>query len=133
MAADRTFRIGVAAVGLLVLLIGWFLWTMERDKSPLAFEIVVVDDGVVEVWEPGPGGEFPDRARGDADRLRAAGGFLVFTGDQAAADDYMDQRHRDADNYVIPSVAMAIGGVIVVLALIPGRKRSEEDHRLVNT
>jgi hypothetical protein len=133
MTRFGTSRIWSGLVGCLFVLVGWFSWVMVVDYSPLAFETVTRPDGIVEVWEPGPDSQFTDRIRGDSEALEAAGGTLVFTGSQAEADAYIDQRHEDVDNYLLPALALGVGGILLVMAFIPGRKERIDDRRLVNT
>ena len=133
MRLSKGGRVGLLIVGLVVLLVGWFLWSIEAEYSALNFMTREVDSEVqvweneidwaqTNIWADNPEANTPEV-------LAAAGGTLVFTGTQADADQYMTERHEGSKNYLVEGVLLAMGALLVVLSLIPAPKPMETEAR----
>lgn len=134
MRLSKGGRVGLLAVGIVALLVGWFLWSVETETSALNFVTAEVDGGV-QVWE-----NEIDWAQTDVridhpeaktpEALDAAGGVLVFTGTQSEADRYMAERHETSDNYLLEAFVLAVGAVLVILSLIPAQNPAGRGPRV---
>lgn len=101
-------------------MLGWSLLSHETSCNTLSFTTAFADSGV-RVLESDS--EFPGSVELDTpERLEAAGGRVVFTGTGSEAQAYMADRREKSNNYVMEGV-VGVGILLVVVGLIPNRKR----------
>jgi hypothetical protein len=111
-------RIGIIVVGLIIGLVGLAAWSLEQDAGG------GWNAGYI---EPGPGDmysvhEFDENYQGGTEEPAT---FVVFTGTADEARAYVDSRSQ-AKNFVVPGVIIAVGVILVIVALIPSRKNTEQ-------
>jgi hypothetical protein len=91
--------------------VGWVLETEYGGSGPESF--MEFDGDTVRIYEIDEQG--PLDSEGHSARV------LVFEGSQAEADAFAETEAEDR-NYLVPILIIAFGAVIVIVALIPGRK-----------
>lgn len=104
-------HVAVGVLGVLVVLVGLGVWSLESEYgSGLNFS--VVSEGtvhrVLEVDEQAPEPE---------DRFT-----VVFEGTEEEASAYIEQRRAEGANFVIPGLIIGVGALLVIAALIPSRR-----------
>jgi hypothetical protein len=103
-----SFRVVLIAVGVVLIVIGLFVWSIEDEYgSGLNFATEVGDDGTVTVYE-----------------VDEAGGreVLVFEGTPSETFEYMERRRSAGESFVTPIALIAIGAALVLLALVPSMR-----------
>src|SRR5262245_21317150 len=100
-----SYRIGIAVLGIVVVLIGLFAWSIENEYgSGLNFTLEGEPGGTTVVYED------------------QTGRTPVFEGTQEEAFAYMDRRRSAGESFVIPAVIITVGAAIVLLAFVPWRR-----------
>ena len=100
-------RIGLIAVGVVVILAGFVAWGWETEYgSGHGFSIHIIGN---------------DARVYDTDEQ--AGNVVVFEGTRAEADAYVDEQRASGRNYVIPMLVLAAGGALVLVGVWPRSKR----------
>jgi hypothetical protein len=106
-------RIALAALGVVVVFIGLFAWSVE-DSSGSGLNFATepgAAEGVVTVYE--------------VDEGVGGGDTPVFEGTRAAASEYMERRTSAGESFVIPGVIIGVGAALVLLAIAPWRGHPE--------
>ena len=100
-------RIGLVAVGAIMVLAGMVAWGWETEYgSGHGFSIEVIGDQA-KVYDT------------DAD----AGNVVVFEGNRAEAEAYTEEQRTSGRNYTIPALIVAAGAALVLAGVWPRRKR----------
>ena len=111
-------RIGIIVLGLLVGLIGLMAWGLEQEygggNNAGSMEI---DGDVFTVYEVN---EQIQDSEGHPMQVE------VFSGTEEEAYAYVDSREQNK-NFVVPGLIIAAGAGLMLLALIPSRRKGEED------
>ena len=102
-------RIGLIAVGAIMVLAGMVAWGWETEYgSGHGFSVAVVGDQA-KVYD----------ADGDSDNV------VVFEGTRAEADAYVDEQRTSGRNYTVSVLILVAGGALVLVGVWPRRKRGE--------
>lgn len=106
-------RVGLAVVGLLVVLVGLVAWDFTREYgSGLNFAMEGQGRSVI-VYEV-------DEQRQDAQGHAVQ--IPVFEGSEVDALAYTERRRAEETSYLVPTVVLAAGGLLVLAAFIPLRR-----------
>ncbi len=107
-------RLLLVVFGGVVVLAGVVGWALETEYGGSGPESVMEIDGdTVRIYE------FDEQ--GPLDSEGHVVQVLVFEGSQAEAD-AITQTQAEDRNYLVPALIIAVGAVIVIVALIPARK-----------
>jgi len=106
----------ILGVGVVVVLVGLFAWSVEDSYGSGNFTI-----------QPGPGNlvsvfEEDEDVSGDVGTDITPGRRAVFEGTSAEAREYMERRRATGESFVLPGAIVAVGSALIVLAFI--RRRS---------
>ncbi len=105
MVRSRKARILLVLVGLAVVMVGWFSWSLEQEYgSGTNFGLEIKPDDTVVVY--------------DVDE-QAGTRSPVFEGSSQDAEAYMERRRAEGESFVIPGLVVALGVVLVVVGLLP--------------
>lgn len=101
-------KVMLVILGLLVVFGGWVAWSIEDVYgSGTNFLVQTSQDGSVIVYED-VDGQGTDE--------------VVFEGSEKEAQAYIEQRRAEGKSFVVPSVVIAVGALLVVGALVAPRR-----------
>jgi hypothetical protein len=110
-------RIAITALGLVIGLAGLAAWGLEQDAGGgwNAGSIEGEPGGVYTVYE------LDENDQGGTEEPAKT---VVFSGTEEEARAYFDSRTQDK-NFIVPGLMIAAGAVLIILAVIPSRKKEE--------
>lgn len=138
-------RIGVGAVGVLLLFVGWVARTIIEDTTSLGYVVIAAPDGVTgaylpdvsldgpfEIEETGEVGVFEVVHRGSdvvftgteeeaAFWIETRGAEPSFTGTRAEVDAWVEERQAEEDDFFWSNVLLVGGALILLGAVALGR------------
>lgn len=114
-------RIGLFVGGLLVGLVGLFLWVIDQGTVNLAEAATPYG---VEVWEGGSD-SFSGEGFNTPEQLEAAGGELVFSGSLVEADAYIADRQEAGELSWLEGGLIGVGVLLMASAFLPVYSREE--------
>lgn len=100
---SRTARIGLIALGIVVVFVGIVAWSIEDTYGHGLDFSTRPADGQVAVYEASAGEE------------------PVFSGSPEEAFEYMDERRATGKSFVVPALIIAAGAILVIVGAIAGR------------
>jgi len=111
-------RLTVFALGVLTVLVGLVAWSLETEYG---------GNPVAGSESTGDGGERVFDL--DETRLDNQGQpitTIVFEGTPAEAAEFIRRRHEEGRSYAIPGLVIAVGGIAMVVAILPPWRRSRD-------
>ena len=112
-AIEARLRMLLVVFGGVVVLAGVVGWSVENTSGgagPGPELITEIDGDTVRIYEFNEHGPLDNEGRPVQS--------LVFEGSQAEADAFMSEPQAEDRNYLVPALIMAVGAVIVIVALI---------------
>lgn len=106
-------RIAFGVTGLLVGLCGLALWSLESEYGGNGVGGSETSNGVTRVFD------IDEQAIDSEGRAVTT---IVFEGTEAEANAYIEQRSKEGRNYVIPSLTLGFGVVLMVGAFLASSK-----------
>jgi hypothetical protein len=107
----RSTRITLGVLGVLTVLVGTAAWSFETEYGGNGpGEIQHLADGTERVY---------DVSEQEVDDHGHPVRTLVFEGTPAEVEAYIEQRRSEGRNYLIPSLIVAVGAVLIIGALLP--------------
>ena len=104
---SKRARTGLVLLGVLVLLTGLFLWSIESEYGADLNYTIVIEDGTATVSE------------------ETAGEVAQFDSNEEAVA-YTEEKRAEGANYLLPGLVIAAGAALVVVGLIPYRRANQE-------
>ncbi len=119
-AIEARLRMLLVVFGGVVVLAGVVAWSVGSPVGGAGLDpelITEIDGDTVRIYEFNEHGPFDNEGRPVQS--------LVFEGSQAEADAFMSEPQAEDRNYLVPALIIAVGAVIVIVALIryPSRSR----------
>lgn len=106
---SKGIRIAFGVAGLLVGLFGFVLWSFEAEYGGSGVGGSETSNGVTRVFDI-------DEQVTDSEGHPVT--TMVFEGTKAEANAYIEQRSKEGRNYVIPSLTLSLGVVLLVGAFL---------------
>ena len=105
MFLSMRYQVLIAVLGLVVAFVGLVAWSIEGEYgSGTDFLVQTHQGGPAIVYEV-------DEEKGTRTQ--------VFEGPRREAQAYMERRRSEGENFLIPTLIIAAGAVLVVVALVP--------------
>ena len=120
-AIEARLRMLLVVFGGVVVLAGAVAWSVGITVGGAGLRpelITEIDGDTVRIYEFNEHGPFDNEGRPVQS--------LVFEGSQAEADAFMSEPQAEDRNYLVPALIIAVGAVIVIVALIRYPRRSRQ-------
>jgi hypothetical protein len=101
-------RVVLVLLSLVVAFVGYVAWSIEDEYgSGTNFAVEHPQDGTTVIVY-------------DVDEQN--GQTKVFEGSMQEAEAYMEQRRAEGESFVVPGLILALGAVLLIVALLPSRR-----------